>query len=423
VDHSDLDDPSVETHFLVMPLAANGDADRRLALFKSDVGNVIRVSVQIAEALQAAHDKNIIHRDVKPANILFPNESLSIWLADFGICHAEDQAEKTPAGEIVGPRRFAAPEVEEGNSGEVTPAADVYSLGQTIFYLLSGGRTFHREDVFNVAHNPFFQSGQRATMLRSLLASMVAPIASRILDMRQVLGSLSKIETWENQATLSPLGEDGLAAIGALNIAVQEAQRRTREIAAKEESRQQSLAAAAEGLASDLAIQCRLLAERLTAGGALSSSATDSPMKFDVVLNQRKFRQMSGSAVTIKRATDTRVTHTLVFGVMKIIESEIKTEVNATEVIVMPIHIVSAPGQPTAYGVIAEGKRVPMRLTDGTLVLAVRLSSIATVPLGEIRVPAEVWFERADEVRLFFAKTVTDVLKQLADSENRRGTE
>ena len=149
VDHSALED-NTPPHFLVMPIADEGDPERRLPLFAGNTENVVAVSLQVASALEAAHRAQVVHRDVKPGNILFPGQGLDVWLSDFGICHVADATRQTPAGVIVGPRRFVAPEIEAGGAVDVAPSADVYSLGQLIFYLLSGGRTLYREDV----HNP-----------------------------------------------------------------------------------------------------------------------------------------------------------------------------------------------------------------------------------------------------------------------------
>jgi serine/threonine protein kinase len=165
LDHSDLSNQTAEPHYLVMPLAAEGDAERRLPLFVGNVENVIQVGLQAAKALAAAHLAGVVHRDVKPGNILFPTQGLEIWLSDFGICHLEKDIRDTPAGAIMGPRRYAAPEIEEGIS-DVPFNVDVYSLGQVIFYLLSDGRTFHRENVHSPDLSAFFPVGERADMLR-----------------------------------------------------------------------------------------------------------------------------------------------------------------------------------------------------------------------------------------------------------------
>jgi hypothetical protein len=89
------------------------------------------------------HAANIIHRDLKPENILFIGGMPKV--ADFGLCLVGGLARVTPASEAVGPRFYMAPELEDGQHLDVTPAADTYSLGKILYFMLSGGRMFARE--------------------------------------------------------------------------------------------------------------------------------------------------------------------------------------------------------------------------------------------------------------------------------------
>ncbi len=116
-----------EKQYLVMPIAEGGDlsAPDRLSLYKDDIDAVLKVAFQIVSALQAAHAVNIIHRDVKPQNILFKGFGHDAWLTDFGICLLRDLPRFTDDTEVLGPRAFIAPELEEGGKLDVTPAADI----------------------------------------------------------------------------------------------------------------------------------------------------------------------------------------------------------------------------------------------------------------------------------------------------------
>lgn len=97
------------------------------------------MGAQIAGALQAAHRLGVIHRDVKPANILVGAEDHA-KLADFGVALASDDPRLTSAGNLVGSVLFMAPEVAQG--GPATPASDLYSLGATLFTAVEGRAPF-----------------------------------------------------------------------------------------------------------------------------------------------------------------------------------------------------------------------------------------------------------------------------------------
>jgi serine/threonine protein kinase len=136
IDHSALDETSdAERQFLVMPIAKGGDlgVPGRVSLYKDSIDGVLQVAKQVAIALSAAHAAKIIHRDVKPQNILFTGNGHETWLSDFGICLIREAPRITETPEVMGPRAFMAPELEDGGQLDVTPAVDIYSLGKVIY--------------------------------------------------------------------------------------------------------------------------------------------------------------------------------------------------------------------------------------------------------------------------------------------------
>jgi serine/threonine protein kinase len=143
--HKELNPPSGEKPFFVAEYCSGGSLEERGAgSFKDRVAEAARVLLPLIPALQAAHRKNIYHRDCKPANILFRADETPV-LGDFGICHLEDGQLVTMSAEGVGSRNFIAPEMESGGTGEVSDVTDAYSLAKVFYWMVSGGRVFARE--------------------------------------------------------------------------------------------------------------------------------------------------------------------------------------------------------------------------------------------------------------------------------------
>jgi serine/threonine protein kinase len=121
------------TPYLVMELAALGTLRDRIRMGPLPIETVREIGIQIARALAAAHAADIVHRDVKPANILATGD---LWkLADFGIARLPDST-LTVEGQFLGSPSYAAPEALR--SGQCSPASDVYALGATLYEALTG---------------------------------------------------------------------------------------------------------------------------------------------------------------------------------------------------------------------------------------------------------------------------------------------
>jgi len=226
VDHSALNNPNneIEKQFLVMPIADGGNlsATGRVSIYKDMIDGVVLVGKQLASGLSAAHANNVIHRYVKPENILFTGVGHEVWLSDFGICLLREQARSTDAGEIVGPRAFLAPELEDGGKLDVTFAADVYSLGKVLYYMISGGIILPRERLHEQQYSQIFLRGERHQLLKTLLQQMICPLDQRLKDMAEVAQRLEKIETWEKEAHLLAISPQALARIQNLQNTAQE---------------------------------------------------------------------------------------------------------------------------------------------------------------------------------------------------------
>ncbi|TVT32020.1 serine/threonine protein kinase [Amycolatopsis rhizosphaerae] len=135
---------------------------------------VARIGAQIASALKDAHAVGIVHRDIKPGNILLADNGL-VKITDFGISRAKDDVTVTKTGMIAGTPAYLAPEVAIG--GDPGPESDVFSLGSTLYAACEGQPPFGlSENTLSLLHavaagqiNPPRQSGPMASVLAVLL--------------------------------------------------------------------------------------------------------------------------------------------------------------------------------------------------------------------------------------------------------------
>ena len=125
-------------------------AARRLAQggFTRFVRRVAATGVHLAEALAFAHDKGVLHRDIKPANVLLEPEG-HVWLADFGIARSSGCTTISRTGDVVGTLCYMAP---EQLAGKAEKRSDIYSLGLTLFELVTRSRAFETADPRQLAY-------------------------------------------------------------------------------------------------------------------------------------------------------------------------------------------------------------------------------------------------------------------------------
>jgi serine/threonine-protein kinase len=148
------------TLYYVMPFIGGESLRDRLAREgRLPIADAIRITHQIADALQHAHDKDVIHRDIKPANILF--QSGQAVVADFGIARAlraAETGELTVAGLSVGTPDYMSPE-QAGGEGQIDGRTDTYALACVLYEMLGG-------------QPPFLSRSPQATLARHLTDSM-----------------------------------------------------------------------------------------------------------------------------------------------------------------------------------------------------------------------------------------------------------
>ncbi|WP_370949763.1 serine/threonine-protein kinase [Amycolatopsis sp. cg5] len=141
------------------------------------VDEVIRIGIQLTSALQAAHEAGIVHRDVKPGNVLIGLDG-TVKVTDFGISRASGDATYTATGEISGTPAFLAPEVARGV--DATAASDVFSLGATLYTVIEGGPPFGTADN-QIALLYRVSSGE---IVPPVKAGKLKPLLLRLLEVK-----------------------------------------------------------------------------------------------------------------------------------------------------------------------------------------------------------------------------------------------
>jgi eukaryotic-like serine/threonine-protein kinase len=134
---------------IVMEYVEGGTLADLLRRGKPDTAAAMRVLTGVSAALDAIHSQRIVHRDVKPGNILLGIDG-SVKLADLGIAALPDKTRITTDGAVLGTFSYMAPEQLEGS--RATPAADVYALAAVAFEVLSGERARNESNPVALAH-------------------------------------------------------------------------------------------------------------------------------------------------------------------------------------------------------------------------------------------------------------------------------
>lgn len=136
-------------YYVVSKLIDGSDLETELSARKFDVKETTGLVASIADALHHAHQRGLVHRDVKPANILL-DKGGSAYLADFGISLSDDDLGRGPG--YAGTPCYMSPEQVSGNSHRLDGRADIFSLGVVLYEMLSGKKPFRADSRDELVH-------------------------------------------------------------------------------------------------------------------------------------------------------------------------------------------------------------------------------------------------------------------------------
>ncbi len=204
-----------ETPFLVMEFVA-GQSLKEYVTDKGKLGviEVIRLSAQISQGLAAAHARGVIHRDVKPANVMLHEGATRVRLMDFGLARVGfDNADLTSHDHTVGTPAYMAPEQICGR--DIDARADLFSLGCLMYCMLAGQSPFlgrnHAETIHKIVDYDPPQLHDLDPAIPVVLSEIVERLLKKNSDERyqsafEVAETLSRILTQLNQTRTAELG-------------------------------------------------------------------------------------------------------------------------------------------------------------------------------------------------------------------------
>lgn len=143
--------------------------------------SVAQIGLQVAEALHHAHEHGIVHRDVKPSNLML-DESHRAWVTDFGLAQLQDAPSLTRTGDVVGTLRYMSPEQASGRRGFVDNRTDVYSLGVTLYEIATLRRAYRGETARELLREITFERLTPVSKINPALPTDFATIITKATE-------------------------------------------------------------------------------------------------------------------------------------------------------------------------------------------------------------------------------------------------
>ena len=165
--------------YLILALATGGDLGERLRVGPLAIEDALRVAIEVGRALAHAHGYGVLHRDVKPRNVLF-HEDGRAQLVDFGLARLASEGTITNTGEILGTPAYMSPEQADGAKG-ISAATDVYGLGALLYATLTGRAPFEGASMIELLAAVLRRAPAAPSQLRAEVPSALDALCLRAL--------------------------------------------------------------------------------------------------------------------------------------------------------------------------------------------------------------------------------------------------
>jgi WD40 repeat protein/serine/threonine protein kinase len=142
---------------------------------------VARLGVQAAGALEYAHQLGIVHRDIKPANLLVDARG-NLWVTDFGLAHCQGQAGLTMSGDLVGTLRYMSPEQALAQRVTIDQRTDIYSIGATLYELLTLEPAFNGRDRQELLRQIAFEEPRLPRRMNQAIPAELETIVGKAME-------------------------------------------------------------------------------------------------------------------------------------------------------------------------------------------------------------------------------------------------
>ena len=164
--------------YLAMELLEGPDLRKRVQQGTIPPIEAVEIACQIAEGLAYAHHRGIVHRDIKPGNIMLPDRGPA-KIMDFGLARMRMADHKTSTGIVLGTPRYMSPEQITGQP--VDHRSDIFSLGIVVWEMLTGRRLFSGTEIQQVSHSITYDEHVPPTRVNPELPSMIDFVVARAL--------------------------------------------------------------------------------------------------------------------------------------------------------------------------------------------------------------------------------------------------